>query len=724
MATKPKGDTLGELVQEKKDKEEKSLLEKLDDYIYNNPIDLGGGGVTEDGKVNTTKSSTTTTSSTDTTPVDNTPAPEPVDPREEAINALRAELKDWGGTTEQINALLNSISPTGKGPSENYGLYESFSEYTGPAGTGFDAEGNPDPDGKYASPVGGKKTDKPDNIPTTYVTEEGEQGPLRYETSVENITTLTQTLKDVPQEDRMVYLIDNFGGADGVIQEWGGVGGTQAVPLNDATRAQELQKPSEQKIQEAVDRQVLGSSTGEGLEENEDGSFTDPETGNTFYRGDDGRLTDREGNVRYDPGTGLAAEIERNQEQQTLAEQNLYGTDGVVSDITQTASDYGDFADQTRQDLADPANDFALQFTEEINKFLQGDGEGKGFLDYQSDLLGAGETYKGQMQVLSQEYDQAYKENQADINRIRGDYASLTEGYANQLNPLRNDLRGVRDRLGQVSEKQMGVADDAADRDYYGRLRDTLYADSADALNRQTEAGMDSIRQNFAASGADPNSPAFVAAMKDLQQGRSDAMVGARRKAILDSFGRGTQMLGNRQQALSGAGAALGAEGAAVGAEMGALDSLYGMKASGLQADANLTGQQMQNRMQGLNTRSDMIGNLYNIDRTNAQTGMEGLNTILNANTNAINTRANQFYKNVGLESDLYGGQMDMLGKSANAVGNQLSYFGGQKDKAFNTLLEANQGKKSDAFSFGTLQQMYEKEGIEMPDFVKNSLPK
>ena len=606
-------------------------------------------------------SNDTTTSSTDNTPVVNTPEPEPVDPRLEVVNGIRSQLKDWGGTKEQIEKILNIVA---------------------------------------------------------------------FDTSTEDLETFAQELENVPQEDRMVYLIDNFAGKEvlpifgGPLSEWGGVGGTQAIPLNDATRAQELQKPSDQRIQEAVDRQVLGSSTGEGLEENEDGSFTDPETGTTFYRGDDGRLTDREGNVRYDPGTGLAAEIERNQEQQTLAENKLYGEDGVVSDISQTASDYGDFADQTRQDLADPANDFALQLTGEINKFLQGDGESKGFLDYQADLLGAGETYKGQMQTLSQEYDQAYKENQADINRIRGDYASMTEGYANQLNPLRNDLRDVRDRLGQVSEKQMGVADDAADRDYYGRLRDTLYADSADVVDRQTEAGMDSIRQNFAASGADPNSPAFVAAMKDLQQGRSDAMVSARRKAILDSFGLGTQMLGNRQQALSGAGAALGAEGAAVGAEMGALDSLYGMKASGLQADANLTGQQMQNRMQGLNTRSDMIGNLYNIDRTNAQTGMEGLNTVLNANTNAINTRANQFYKNIGLESDIYGGQMDMLGKSANAVGNQLSYFGGQKDKAFNTLLEANQGKKSDAFSFGTLQQMYEKEGIEMPDFVKNYLPK
>ena len=119
-----------------------------------------------------------------------------------------------------------------------------------------------------------------------------------------------------------------------------------------------------------------------------------------------------------------------------------------------------------------------------------------------------------------------------------------------------------------------------------------------------------------------------------------------------------------------------------------------------------------------------MIGNMYNIDRTNAQTGMEGLNTVLNANTNAINAKSNQFYKNIGLESDLYSGQMDMLGKSANAVGNQLSYFGGQKDKAFNTLIEANQGQKSDAYLYGTLQELYEKNNMEMPDFVNNAFGK
>jgi len=371
---KPQGETLGEMVQETRaeKEEEKSFFEKLDDYIYNNPIDLGGGGVTEDGKVDISNRDNNNNNNNNNTPSPPpTPAPTPVPvPMPDQI---RNELKGWGGTTEQIDQILASLG-------EN------------------------------------------------------------------DLDVLLDELKNVPQEDRIVYLIDNFGDA---VTDWGGAGGTQAIPLNDATRASELQKPQDQRLQEAVDRQVLGSSTGEGLTENADGSFTDPNTGTTYYRGDDGKLTDRDGNVRYDPGTGLAAEIDYNREQQSLAEQGLYGNQGVVSDIQQTATDYGDFADQTRASLDDPRNDFALQITGEINNFLNGRGTGKGFLDYQADLLGAGDTFKQQMGVLSQQYDDAYAQNQGDINRLRGDYASMTETYAKELNPLRNDLGGVRDRLGR-----------------------------------------------------------------------------------------------------------------------------------------------------------------------------------------------------------------------------------------------------------------------------------
>ena len=583
---------------------------------------------------------------------------------------IRNELKGWGGTTEQIDAILTRLVMGERKPTS----------------------GDPDDD------------------------------PYGPGTSNADLTTILNQLKEVPEEDRIVYLIDNYGGD--VIEEWGGAGGTQAIPLNDATRASELQKPQEQRLQEAVDLQVLGSSTGEGLEDNGDGSFTDLDTGTTYYRGEDGKLTDRDGNVRYDPGTGLAAQIDYNQQQQSLAEQQLYGDEGLVSDITNLSSDYASFTDATRDSLDDPNNDFAGLINNQLNAFLHGDYGQKGFLDYQADLLGASKDFKAQLGDLSTQYDQAYAQNQGDVNRLRDDYNRLSTDYARDLAPYQTDLAGIRQRLGDVTQGQFDIARDAKDESYYSKLRDVLYRDAANQIQQQTDSSRDSIQQMYASSGADPTSPAYMTAMTDLQNNRVKATQSAQRQALLDSYGLGSQMLGNRSQALSGAGAALGAEGSAIGAEMGALNSLYGIRNSALQADASLTGQQMQNRIGALNTRGDMIGRLYNVNRDAATTGMQGLNTVMNTNINAINSRSDQFYKNIGLQNDLYGGQMDSLGNAANAVGNQLNYYGAQRQNAFDTLLEANQGQKSDAFSYATLEKLYGDAGMEMPDFVNNAFGK
>lgn len=538
----------------------------------------------------------------------------------------------------------------------------------------------------------------------------------------DDLDVLLDELQNVPEEDRIVYLIDNFGDA---VTDWGGAGGTQAIPLNDATRASELQKPQEQRLQEAVDRAVLGSSTGEGLDDNGDGSFTNKETGVTYYRGDDGKLTDREGNVWYDPGTGLADRMDANQDRADTLANTLYGPgeDSITSQLQSQAEGYDTFVSDTVSSLEDPANDFASQVGSALQQFLNGSDGQPGFLQYQKELLAAGDTYKDNATALQQDFDKAYDLNQADINQLRGEYALMTDRYAKDLSPLREDLGDVRQRLGKVSQGQMDVAKDASDRAYYGRLRDTLYADASDTVDRQTEAGMDSIRQSFAASGADPNSPAFLAAMKDLQQNRADAMVGARRKAILDSYGLGSQMLGNRSQALSGAGAAIGAEGNAINAEMGALGNLYNVEAQGQQAMAGLTGQQMQQRLAALNTRGDMIGQLYNINANNAQLGMQGLNTVLGTRLQGINTAADQFYKNIGLTNDLYRSNMDVTAGLGNAIGSGLDYYSKQYDKDFGTLLEANQGAMSNAFSFAELENWFDENNQEMPDFLEQYRP-
>lgn len=339
--------------------------------------------------------------------------------------------------------------------------------------------------------------------------------------------------------------------------------------------------------------------------------------------------------------------------------------------------------------------DFAGQINAQLNQFLTGkdadgndilDEEGnpiKGFLDYQGDLEGAADTYKTDMQGLSSLYDQTY-----------GD-------YANELDPLRRDMGDVRDRLGQVAQGQMDVARDASDRSYYNNLRDTLYADSADQLNRQTEAGMDSIRQSFAASGADPTSPAFVAAMKDLQQSRSDAMVGARRKAILDSYGLGGQMLGNRTNALAGAGNALGSEMSGIGSEMGALDSLYGVK------------------LEGLNTRRDMIGQIYGAEKDKANIGVSGLNTVLDTGLKGVAADQNQFNTKLNLNNDFYGNLFKNIGLEYDVKGGLRDYADKETTSAFDTLVDYDQSFKSDDFTMGSfqlaLQQAYPDGDIPEP---------
>ena len=88
-----------------------------------------------------------------------------------------------------------------------------------------------------------------------------------------------------------------------------------------------------------------------------------------------------------------------------------------------------------------------------------------------------------------------------------------------------------------------------------------------------------------------------------------------------------------------------------------------------------------------------MIGQIYGIDANNAQMGMKGINCA-ESNLNKVNTASNQFYKNMDTTNSLYGAQGNMLNNTANALGAGVSYYGGKGDQAFNTLLEANQGKK------------------------------
>jgi hypothetical protein len=301
--------------------------------------------------------------------------------------------------------------------------------------------------------------------------------------------------------------------------------------------------------------------------------------------------------------------------------------------------------------------------------------------------MDAGETYKGEAQTLKADYDKTYGDYQKD------------------LDPLRSQIQGVNKKLGGVADMSLDVAKDAGSANYYNKLSDLYYSQAQDSIEAGSRGAKAALNESYANAGMDPSSPAFTKAMADLATSRADAMVSAKRQSVLDSYGLGSQMLNNRSAALGNAGAALSNQMAGIGTEMGAMDSLYGVK------------------LAGLGQRNDMIGQIYNIGANNAQMGMQGASTVLESNLNKVNTASNQFYKNMDTTNSLYNSQGNMLNNTANALGAGVSYYGGKGDQAFNTLLEANQGNKSDAFAFGTLQKIYEEEGVEMPDFVKNQLP-
>ena len=299
--------------------------------------------------------------------------------------------------------------------------------------------------------------------------------------------------------------------------------------------------------------------------------------------------------------------------------------------------------------------------------------------------MNAGETYKGEAQTLKADYDKTYGDYQKD------------------LDPLRSQIQGVNKKLGGVADMSLDVARDAGSANYYNKLSDLYYSQAQDSIEAGSRGAKAALNESYANAGMDPSSPAFTKAMADLATSRADAMVNAKRQAVLDSYGLGSQMLNNRSAALGNAGAALSSQMAGIGTEMGAMDSLYGVK------------------LAGLGQRNDMIGQIYGIDANNAQMGMQGASTVLESNLNKVNTKSNQFHKNMDTTNNLYGAQGNMLNNTANALGAGVSYYGGKGDQAFNTMLEANQGNKSDAFSFGTLSQLYEKEGMEMPEFVKSA---
>jgi len=140
---------------------------------------------------------------------------------------------------------------------------------------------------------------------------------------------------------------------------------------------------------------------------------------------------------------------------------------------------------------------------------------------------------------------------------------------------------------------------------------------------------------------------------------------------------------------------------AGVQTEMGALDSLYGVK------------------LQGLNQRQDMIGQIYNTKANNANVGMQGLNTVLNTNLKGIDANQNQFNTKISLTNDLFKNKAGMYGTAYDTIGGMRGVYDKESGDRFNTLTEFDQGTKSDAFILESLQQQASQNpNYEVPQWI------
>jgi len=392
--------------------------------------------------------------------------------------------------------------------------------------------------------------------------------------------------------------------------------------------------------------------------------------------------------------------------------------------------------------------DFAGQINAQLNQFLTGkDAEGndilgedgepiKGFLDYQSDLETAAGNFTEEITALGGEgglYDQAYRDYETALSPLIGG-VPLNSANASQFGYRKNEdgtftgpngeeftvnkdtgalekdgvqarsggeMATTRGKLGTVADAAMDVAADAGDQNYYTKLKNLLYADATDQIDRSSRSARDSLQQMYANAGMDTSSPAYTSAMMDLAKSRSDAQRSANRQAILDSYGLGQQMLGNRTNALNSAGSAYQASLNSMGQQMSALDSLYGVK------------------LEGLNTRRDMIGQIYNANKNQADLGVSGLNTVLDTNLTGIGADQTQFNTKLNLNNDFYNNLFKNLGLDFNVTGGLRDYANKETTSAFDTLVDYDQSFKSDDFTMGSfqlaLQQAYPDGNVPEP---------
>jgi hypothetical protein len=204
----------------------------------------------------------------------------------------------------------------------------------------------------------------------------------------------------------------------------------------------------------------------------------------------------------------------------------------------------------------------------------------------------------------------AYTQNEdGSITYNPDSFEARYGAYENQMGGITQEYSDVINRLVPYEQRALGLAEDydalggefdelyteSRDPNAYSGWQDLLYADSRDQINRGAVGARDTLNSTYANAGVDPNSPAYTAALMELEKSRGEQLTSARRQAALDAFNMGSQSLSNSANLLGGVERSLAGKGMAYGMGINTLMSqgnLISNKANSILSSVGLLNQQ------------------------------------------------------------------------------------------------------------------------------------
>jgi len=349
----------------------------------------------------------------------------------------------------------------------------------------------------------------------------------------------------------------------------------------------------------------------------------------TYTEQGDGSFQDPTGNILQTDGSTATADrytfngqpVEVDAQGNVIEETTVYDrVENVVSDLL----DEGGAIDLAEQDIsdmrdmgqaiADIGDRFGAYTTDAAgNPVYNPESFEARFGEYETQLVGSTPGEGG----VAQDYQEV-------INRLRP-YESMAQDLASDYD--------------EVGAQYREMFNESRSPTPYRNYLDLLYSDAADQVRQSAQGVRDTLNTQFAQSGMSPNSPAYTAALMELENNRTASLQQARRQAAIDSFNMGAQAMSNSASLLGGVERSLAGRGTA-----------YGMGINTLLSEGNLISNKANALMQGVGLLGQQAGSaLQQADLYNTAAGISAnaANQQLAAGGQAINF-ANTGVSNVG----------------------------------------------------------------------------